>query len=375
MKLDEYISNLLIDHDCVIVPEFGGFVANYAPAKINGINNRVEPPYRKISFNKLLLHNDGLLAAYVAQKEQEAYADALGRIRNYALYLKAELMEKNRIQIDRVGVIYRQNDGSLRFEQVKNVAFFKEAFGLDAFFAEPILRQTIKKPSVEPKAESFENKKIDPTKVIPLIASRKDEPVAEGKEADGGHKNMMPNKDGGLNLRKLAAAAAAIPVIGYLGWLVLATPLIKDSTSFHYSDLNPFSKRIGASYNARQGGAAFKLIEFGFDTVYSKTADFIALELENNPDKTLVVKLKDNPKKAEFSETLRYHVVGGCFSVEQNATNLAQRFRQLGHNASIIDQHGGLHRVSLASFASRSEALEALDSLKKEVQGAWILHK
>ena len=63
MKFDTYIAELLEEHDCVIVPDFGGFVANYAPANVNSINHRFDPPYRKISFNKLLVHNDGLLAS------------------------------------------------------------------------------------------------------------------------------------------------------------------------------------------------------------------------------------------------------------------------------------------------------------------------
>ena len=31
-ELDKYISELLFDYDCVIVPQLGGFVTNYKPA-------------------------------------------------------------------------------------------------------------------------------------------------------------------------------------------------------------------------------------------------------------------------------------------------------------------------------------------------------
>ena len=71
MTLDHYISDLLEDHDCVIIPDFGGFIGNYASARINPVNHRIDPPFRKITFNKLLVHNDGLLAAYIAKKEEE----------------------------------------------------------------------------------------------------------------------------------------------------------------------------------------------------------------------------------------------------------------------------------------------------------------
>ena len=35
VKPDPYINELLFDHDCVIVTDLGGFIANYRPASIN----------------------------------------------------------------------------------------------------------------------------------------------------------------------------------------------------------------------------------------------------------------------------------------------------------------------------------------------------
>ena len=111
MNLEHYIAELLEDHDCVIVPAFGGFIANYAPASINAINDRFDPPFRKLSFNKFLIHNDGLLAAYVAKKEQEKYEQSVERVKDYALYLKKELRDHKRVSINKVGIIYLQLDG------------------------------------------------------------------------------------------------------------------------------------------------------------------------------------------------------------------------------------------------------------------------
>ena len=40
MRIDEHISGLLYDHDCVIVPDFGGFVGNMRPARLDGTRHR-----------------------------------------------------------------------------------------------------------------------------------------------------------------------------------------------------------------------------------------------------------------------------------------------------------------------------------------------
>ena len=57
-KIDKHINELLYNHDCVIVPEFGGFVTNYASAKIHPVQHTFTPPSKNIVFNKNLKNND-----------------------------------------------------------------------------------------------------------------------------------------------------------------------------------------------------------------------------------------------------------------------------------------------------------------------------
>ena len=47
-----YISELLFLHDCVIVPEFGGFVGNKKSAYINPISGIIYSPSKQLLFNK-----------------------------------------------------------------------------------------------------------------------------------------------------------------------------------------------------------------------------------------------------------------------------------------------------------------------------------
>ena len=43
-----YISELLFLHDCVIVPDFGGFVGNKKPAQLNRSAGLLTPPSKQI---------------------------------------------------------------------------------------------------------------------------------------------------------------------------------------------------------------------------------------------------------------------------------------------------------------------------------------
>lgn len=388
MKLDQYIAELLEEHDCVIVPEFGGFVANYAPAKINTVNNRFDPPHRNISFNKFLVHNDGLLAAYVARKENEAYEAALRDIRNYSLYLKAELRTQKRVNIEKVGIIFMQADGTFRFEQVRNPDFFREGFGLDSFFGKAIERKAGLHSMIEPKSESpgihSLSTEASPTKAKESASRSANEVEGVKEKAKVKLITMNPNEPGSMEAAKgkkrylpAAAAILGIPLISYALWIAMGTPLFKDRSEFHASDLNPFTEKVCTTYHVRDAIYVPEELNQDESFVVVESDDYLELKRHDARDKTLVVNLVNKHKK-EASNTdsaLRYHIIGGCFSVEDNAHRLVNTFKKRGSNASIVDKKGALTRVSIASFATRKEAKAALDSLRNEAKGAWILYK
>jgi len=76
MQLSGYISELLYENDCVIIPGFGGFVGNYSSAKIHPVNHTFYPPSKNILFNSKLTSDDGLLLHSVSIGENISYAEA-----------------------------------------------------------------------------------------------------------------------------------------------------------------------------------------------------------------------------------------------------------------------------------------------------------
>jgi len=384
LNLEHYIAELLEDHDCVIVPAFGGFIANYAPASINAINDRFDPPFRKLSFNKFLIHNDGLLAAYVAKKEQEKYEQSVERVKDYALYLKKELRDHKRVSINKVGIIYLQLDGTFRFEQIKNDDFFKSGFGLESFFANRIERQPSRQVNIDPKTDNQEVLSKPESKVIALPIQDKTKPSLEQEKTTKkpSAKSAEPVAEAAISEESnpekkrnwaLAAAIISLPIIGLGIWFGLGQPIFK-TTHFNYSNLNPFSEKISPIYEER----AINFYPSEFSPTESLKIDegeeFLEINLENEADKTLVVKLTNSKNTASKSD-LHFHVIGGCFSVEENAVGLAKKYSQQGSNASLVDVKGNLHRVSVASFATKKEAKSALASIKIDIPGAWILYK
>lgn len=349
MHLDLYIAELLQNHDCVIVPDFGGFVANYASARINAANHRFDPPYRKISFNKYLIHNDGLLATYVAQKEALEYNAALKNVKAYTLYLKEALQDKKQISIDRVGVLYQLSNGTYRFEQIKNPEFFRNGFGLESFFAKELTQ-------------------VDSNSALQETDSKV---VAIGTPVDDARTTDSKKRSGAW---VAVAAAVSLPIISYSIWMWMGTPLFNHKLDFHYSDLNPFSKNVATVYEERNHMMSNTFIEAPTEVELLENTAFVAVYHDNEADKTLVARTIP-PAKGATKERLRFHIVGGCFGEMENARALVAKYKSFGTNASLIDQKGQLFRVSVQSFATRKQANEALETYRQEIPGAWVLYK
>lgn len=129
-KFIEYISDLLFLHDCVIIPDFGGFICNYKSAYIDENSGLICPPSKDILFNRNLTHNDGLLVNWIVCKEHISYEKATSQVSLFCEDLKIRLNQKQRIAFGDIGVFYTDRRFNVIFEPARN-NFFAETFGME----------------------------------------------------------------------------------------------------------------------------------------------------------------------------------------------------------------------------------------------------
>lgn len=141
MTLATYINDLLYRYDCVIVPDFGGFVTNRIGAKINNYTHTFKPPTKQITFNKLLKHNDGLLANYIASSENISFEKASTAISLAVIKWQNELQSKS-VEIDQLGVLSLNEERQIIFEPSNSVNYLTESFGLSNVASSAISRYT-----------------------------------------------------------------------------------------------------------------------------------------------------------------------------------------------------------------------------------------
>lgn len=166
MTLANYINELLYRYDCVIVPNFGGFVTNKIGAKINASTSTFYPPKKKLTFNAYLQHNDGLLANHIASVEKISFEKATEKISIEVTKWKEQL-ETSLVKVDKVGTLTLNEDKQLIFEPNNNSNFLVESFGLSDVESSEIKRfkdEVKTLPSLEEQEET--------KKVIPIFVKR-----------------------------------------------------------------------------------------------------------------------------------------------------------------------------------------------------------
>lgn len=140
MDISSYISELLFEHDCVIIPNFGGFICNYRPADIHPVLNTISPPSKAVSFNRNLQSNDGLLVNYISNTLSISFDAATDLVNNWVSSSKNLLRKKEDLFLKKIGRFSVDFEGNVQFAPVEDVNYLKTSFGLRTITAEPIIR-------------------------------------------------------------------------------------------------------------------------------------------------------------------------------------------------------------------------------------------
>ena len=134
------IRELLFEHEAVIVPGFGGFVASYKATVIDHVQGTLSPPAKKLQFNENLLVNDGLLLQQVMDHYKVDQETATKAIDQYVDKLLLALSKREIVEIPQVGRLYKDFEDQYKFLQdSKN--YNADAFGLPTVQFYPVIRQ------------------------------------------------------------------------------------------------------------------------------------------------------------------------------------------------------------------------------------------
>ena len=359
-----YIVQLLHKHDCVIVPEFGGFIANYKQASIDHVQGYVHPPSQEITFNQNLTSNDGLLVNYIVQQEQIPYEEALTTVAQFAESCRSTLASKEILTLPQVGKFYYDIEDRLQFIPDEGTNFLLASFGLPRIQAYPILRATTK----EEKTAMLSTVQSRQLSRNTFVARRRVVPLAAAIILLFVFGTVLYNNSEMGDDRRFAKAIA---MIGYSveqetpseGVTTDATALdsstIKDLPSWAVEDPLEVSTRISDPIKTIQDDPL----------EHSSTSPSPPEPPTNTEDVE-----EASREEALMSTNLQtYIIVVGCFSDSSNADRLIERIVEEEYVADVR-MRGQLYQVGIEIYCPPETIMAHLAKIRQNYsEGAWIL--
>lgn len=332
-NLEKYICELLFEHDCVIIPAFGGFVARGSSASFAKTGNILLPPSKSIVFNKNLSNNDGLLAGYIMQKESATYQQANTIIENFVEHCRHQLEIQKRFEINGLGVLYKSNEGTVLFEQDNRVNYNPDAFGLPVVSAIRLVREE-KPVEVKPELQYRQVAPVKPTKTY----------------------------------RRIAIAASVAVLI----FTVLFISTKQNPFDNAMATLSPFGMKGKNIFVENKVNTVIQPISAKVEKIKTLAKTNITPDT-TSIDKTTVVK---PAKVVEEWYKQPYQVVVGCFAVKQNAYKLINQLEGQNLTANIAGQNAkNLYVVSVAGYADERIARKRLSEIKERYPSAWLFRR
>lgn len=354
MRLESFISDLLYEHDCVVIPGFGGLVSNYRPARLNSQTNMIFPPSKYVGFNRHLKNSDGLLVSHLSALLSISYKEAQERIDEQVSDWQSALQRDGRVFWEKIGTFFYDKDGSLQFLPEEQENYLLSSFGLYPVQLTPVLVQQ-NEPGITPE-------EIEREKKVSSIGWR-------------------------------VAAAMAIPLMAAGIWF--ASSRIQDD-GFNLATLNPFhTVKIKSDYSPENGiipttqdwlAASSPLqaylddssnreqLRFDFEKLdFTDNGILIAKNLPAIPDKTDKAENKKNSELKQQSFKGKFAVIGGAFADSDNANRFLTKLKQDGFDASFAGKKGSLQLVAFGFYDTLSEAQSAVSDIYASGAGsAWI---
>lgn len=324
-KINKHISDLLCEHNCVIIPSFGGFVANYESAHIDKHSNHIQAPKKSIVFNRSLKNNDGLLVNEIAVVEGLTFKQAKVELDQYTKDLNESLELYKKVFIHEVGTLLLTSDNNILFVQSTSRNHLLDSYGLGS-----VQYPKIHRTSVQDRIE----KKI--------------------KHIDKTH--LPPNKKSWLRV-----AAVLVPLLMFSAFGLSNKDKLIDS----YATFFPLESSVESTI-----AQPYASIHSVFN-VNSPTGNISSAVRQYYYSKTQL-----NDELNKMTNVVEKHfIIAGAFSSEKNANVLIKRLKNKRFdNSKIIGQsQSGLYRVAYCGYENPGEALASLKKIRKTNPNAWLL--
>jgi cell division protein FtsN len=349
-NIDKVLFDLLVHHNCVIIPEFGGFIAKRISSQIDYEKGIIYPPSKHLLFNRFLTADDGLLISSFVQASKEDYDSVKLKLSSFVSDLDKKLSNGEELTFKHIGTLKRSENGNYIFKQDRSFNFLADAYGLkdlDFVSAQEVQEEVIEEQNV-------------------LILNSDTPPVvADEKKKTIGIKKIM----------RYAAAACILPLAFYSFWIPFKSDFFS-SGLISVDDLNPFYTKEVGKYEPSpvkhiitvENKTVIQENQAEESTVPSDEEIIEVVETKEVETPVTEVKASETPKNKPYHK----QYIVGCFAVKENAVNYKNKIEADGFSPSI-SKSGRLYRVSMGLTYSKEEYDRLVAVVSSRGYNGWTL--
>ena len=350
-NFDKVLFDLLVHHNCVIIPEFGGFIAKRVSSQIDYEKGIISPPSKHLLFNRFLTADDGLLISSFVQSEGEDYDAIKTKISNIVSALDKKLSNGEELTFKHIGTLKRSENGNYVFKQDRTFNMLADAYGLtelDFVSAQEVRDELVEEESI-------------------LVTDNDIDSVSETKNRSIGVKKIL----------RYAAVACILPLAFYSFWIPFKSDFFS-SGLISVDDLNPFYTKEAGKYEPKPSKHIITIEKTSTHTNHAvQNPEPNKIEERIVPEEEAIVFEKNlstsevsSPESNKVPYNKQYIV--GCFAVKENALNYKNKIEGDGFTPTI-SKSGKLYRVSMGITYSKEEYDRLMATVISKGYKGWTL--
>ncbi len=400
MDINKHIYGYLREHPSVVVPELGCFTIVDKPSEMR--NGVITPPVKVVEFNSEKVDDDGILVAYIAQKENISADQVKSEIIVFYSQLQRKLLGKEVIEFDKLGKLWLTNTGDYNFES--EFIEREDSYGLrqinlsGEIMPEPVVpaRDTVSEPaSADNSLFDTGAKQYRENTDRRRPAVEKQEPVAKPVAKPTPPPKKKPVKPVKTQTTKKANS-------GFPAWIVVVLVIAAGLGVGGYFAYPKLSTFIG-SITGSNGGDEIVMVDDtqtqdldetegdtpnpeASQTLDNATDKKNALNPEKQPTQPTTQSkptVSNDPQPVKVAQAQsstsngKYVLIIGSFTNHASAEKYGKVLQNAGINYEIINAGSERFRISVASFDDKTEAYRQADQIRSKpyCENVWVTRR
>ena len=345
MELRRHIEILLLSHDCVIVPNLGGFMAHHVAARYDKADGMFIPPCRLLGFNAQLNMSDSVLAQSYADAYDLSFPEAVRRVEHEVSLLKERIAKNGRYDFAGLGTLSVNSDGRYEFEPCPAGILTPSLYGFGAFEM-PLLRHAV------PSQVVLDTK---PMSIIHPASTHRNSKLATIMSQI--NDNYQPSEEKTISIKVSLLRNLAVTAVAAVALILFARPV-------------PAGEDVASASTTSEAG----MLSLPSQEASSASESTANLSIVGGLEKMSRM-IEESQEEGVIPESGAFTIVLAYSLPLENAKMFLSDIKSKGARKAVLMTYNGENVIAYGSYTERGDAYVQLQELiaSGSVESGWIM--